>query len=64
MKDRVRVVNGHTATGYVMTGLVIMTMLVAVRSVVTLENGVVRTAAALWLALGVVVLWLRWRPRN
>jgi len=51
-------------SGYLMTGFVLLTMFGAARSFFTVESGPFRALTALWFAMGALLLWLRWRPRN
>jgi hypothetical protein len=51
-------------SGYMMTAVVMVTMLVAARGFFAVEGILFRALTALWFAIGALLLWLRWRPRN
>jgi hypothetical protein len=51
-------------SGYLMTGFVLVTMVVAARGFFAVETGLFRVLTALWFVAGAVLLWLRWRSKN
>lgn len=48
--------------GVVMSIYVLLTIIGAVRALFAVETTVFRIVLVGWIALGVVILWLRWRP--
>jgi hypothetical protein len=48
--------------GIVMSTYVLLTIIGAARALFSVETTVIRIVLLGWIAVGIAILWLRWRP--